>query len=111
MPRPSGAGETVSFLPGNPDLSHRVCIYFTLAICGDGLEKPDAVFHRIEHSLRQTILDNGGSLSHHHGVGKIRREFLPQVQTDNSLQVLRQAKKAMDPNNVFAIGNGPFGDS
>ena len=106
-------------VPGNPYLSYRVtqtyhtgvCIYFTLAICGKGLEKPDAVFHTIEHSLRQTILDHGGSLSHHHGVGKIRRDFLPQIQTDNSLQVLRQAKKAMDPNNVFAIGNGPFGDS
>ena len=106
-------------VPGKPFLSYRVtqtyhtgvCIYFTLAICGEGLEEADAVFHRIEHSLRQTILDHGGSLSHHHGVGKIRRDFLPQVQTDNSLQVLRQAKKAMDPNNVFAIGNGPFGDS
>lgn len=106
-------------VPGKPFLCYRVtqtyhtgvCIYFTLAICGKGLKKPDAVFHRIEHSLRQAILDHGGSLSHHHGIGKIRRDFLPQVQTDNSLQVLRQAKKAMDPNNVFAIGNGPFGDS
>ena len=104
---------------GKPYLSYRVtqtyhtgvCIYFTLAICGKGLEKPDAVFHTIEHSLRQTILDHGGSLSHHHGVGKIRRDFLPQIQTRNSLQVLRQAKEAMDPNNIFAIGNGPFGDS
>ena len=36
-----------------------------------GLEHPDEVYHEIEARLRQTILDHGGSLSHHHGVGKI----------------------------------------
>ncbi len=104
-------------VPGNPYLSYRVtqtyhtgvCIYFTMGIYGKGLDRPGRVFHAIEHRLRQVILDNGGSLSHHHGVGKVRREFLPQIQTDNSIQVMRQAKNAMDPKNIFGIRNGVFG--
>ena len=103
-------------LPGKPYLSYRVtqtyhtgvCIYFTLGIYSKGLEKPEEVFHNVERSLREAILKNGGSLSHHHGVGKIRQDFLPQVQTQNSINVLRQMKKAMDPNNVFGARNGVF---
>ncbi len=103
-------------IPGKPYLQYRVpqtyhtgvCIYFTMGFCAKGLERPDEVFHVIERRLRQVILDNGGSLSHHHGVGKIRQGFLPQVQTENTIHVLRQTKKAMDPNNIFGIRNGVF---
>ena len=105
-------------IPGKPYLAYRVtqtyhtgvCVYFTMGFCGKGLEKPDQVFHEIEQHLRQVILDNGGSLSHHHGVGKIRQGFLPQIQTENSINVLRQVKNAMDPNNIFGARNGVFND-
>ena len=101
---------------GKPYFSYRipqtyhtgVCIYFTMGLSGKGLEKPDEVFHEIEQRIRQSILDNGGSLSHHHGVGKIRQAFLPQIQTENAIRVLRETKKAMDPGNVFGIRNGIF---
>ena len=103
---------------GKPYLSFRVtqtyhtgvCIYFTMGFSGKGLEKPIEIYHEIEHGLRQEILDNGGSLSHHHGVGKIRQQFLPQIQTENSIEVLRKTKEAIDPQNVFGIGNGTFAD-
>ena len=103
---------------GKPYLAYRVtqtyptgvCIYFTMGISGKGLDRPEEVYHEIEHRLRQVILDQGGSLSHHHGIGKVRQHFLAQVQSDNSIQVLRQVKKAMDPNNTFGIGNGVFAD-
>ena len=105
-------------IEGTPYLSYRVtqtyqtgvCVYFTMGFSGRGLENPTAVYHEIEHNLRQAILDNGGSLSHHHGIGKIRQKFLPQVQTENSIAVMRKTKEAMDPGNVFAIRNGLFAD-
>ena len=105
-------------VPGRPYLSYRVtqtyhtgvCIYFTMGFCGKNLERPDEVFHKIEHRLRQVILDNGGSLSHHHGVGKVRQSFLPQIQSEASIRVLREAKRAMDPNNIFGVRNGVFLD-
>ena len=104
---------------GTPYLAFRVtqtyhtgvCIYFTMAFSCVGLDDPEHTYHDIESALRQVILDHGGSLSHHHGVGKVRKEFLPQVHSANSMHVLRQAKHAMDPNNIFSAGNGVFGDS
>jgi alkyldihydroxyacetonephosphate synthase len=104
-------------VPGKPYLSYRVtqtyhtgvCIYFTMGFSGQKLDRADEIYHAVEHALRQVILDKGGSLSHHHGVGKIRQGFLSQIQTPNSLSVLRKLKLAMDPENIFAVGNGPNG--
>ena len=31
------------------------------------------VFSEIEHNARDEILKQGGSLSHHHGIGKLRK--------------------------------------
>ena len=101
---------------GKPYLAYRVtqtyptgvCIYFTMGFSGKGLDHPEAVYHQIEHRLRQVILDNGGSLSHHHGVGKIRHRFLTQVQSANTANVMHQLKDSIDPNNVFAAGNGVY---
>ena len=102
---------------GRPYLSYRVtqtyhagvCVYFTMAFSGRGLDDPGGVFHDIEQVLRQVILDHGGSLSHHHGVGKIRQRFLPQVHSGAGLELIRAAKRAVDPGNTFGIGNGACG--
>jgi alkyldihydroxyacetonephosphate synthase len=52
------------------------------------------------------VLDHGGSLSHHHGVGKIRQSFLPLVHSAAGLEAIRAVKRAVDPLNVFGVGNG-----
>lgn len=102
---------------GTPYLSYRVtqtyhagvCVYFTMAFSGHGLANATVAFEEIEHVLRQVVLDHGGSLSHHHGVGKIRQSFLPQVHSAAGLALVRAAKRAVDPDNVFGIANGACG--
>jgi alkyldihydroxyacetonephosphate synthase len=102
---------------GNPYLSYRVtqtyhagvCVYFTMAFYCRGLDDPGAVFHDVEQALRQVVLDHGGSVSHHHGVGKIRQRFLPQVHSAAGLEAIRAAKRGLDPRNIFGIGNGACG--
>ncbi|HEY7792219.1 MAG TPA: FAD-binding oxidoreductase [Vicinamibacterales bacterium] len=104
-------------ITGKPYLSYRVtqtyhagvCVYFTMALDCRGLSDPGAAFHHVEQALRQVVLDHGGSLSHHHGVGKIRQHFLPQVHSDAALETIRAAKRGIDPHNIFGIGNGAFG--
>jgi alkyldihydroxyacetonephosphate synthase len=105
-------------VPGKPYLAFRipqtyhtgVCIYFTMGFYTKGLGDPSGIYHQMEQRLRQVILDNGGSLSHHHGVGKIRKGFLPQIQSENSMNVIRKAKEALDPGNIFGTRNGVFGE-
>ena len=100
-------------VPGKPFLSYRitqlyqsgVCVYFTMGLYLKGFDDPAGVLAEIEHELRRTVIAEGGSLSHHHGVGKIRRDFLPQEMPEFAVDSIRALKRIYDPKNVFAIGN------
>ncbi|MEL6491713.1 MAG: FAD-binding oxidoreductase [Cyanobacteria bacterium J06634_6] len=104
-------------LPGCPYLSYRitqvyptgVCIYFTMGLYMKGVEDIPTVFGKIYTALRQVIVDCGGSVSHHHGVGKMRQRFVKQLTAPANLEMLKTLKKTSDPSNVFGIGNTVFG--
>jgi alkyldihydroxyacetonephosphate synthase len=85
-----------------------VAVYFYLAYQNDGSERPYQVFGELENAARDEILREGGALSHHHGVGKLRRHFLPRVFSEAALAWARETKRALDPHNVFGGGNGAF---
>jgi alkyldihydroxyacetonephosphate synthase len=97
-------------LPGNPFVTARltqvyptgVCIYFYYAFCYQGVSDPSAVYHEIEAAARDAVLEAGGSLSHHHGVGTLRAGFLPRVFSDAALGWRADAKTAIDPQGLFA---------
>lgn len=102
---------------GRPYLSWRVsqsypsgvCIYFTMGFSGRGLQHPIETYQTIEHRLREVILEHGGSLSHHHGVGKVRRDFVTRVHTPAAIAAIRGLKATVDPHDVFAARNHAFG--
>lgn len=104
-------------LPGKPFASCRVtqlyptgvCIYFYFAFYFKGIDNPSEVFSEIEHAARDEVLKSGGSLSHHHGIGKIRRDFLPRVLSPGMLDWEKAIKAAVDPANIFGSGNQDFG--
>ena len=104
-------------LPGNPFLSARVtqvyatgvCIYFYFGFYYKGIPNPHQVYLELENAARHEILKSGGSLSHHHGVGKLRRHFLPRIMSETALQWKRDLKKTLDPMNVFGAGNQGLG--
>jgi len=103
-------------LPGKPFISCRVtqvyptgaAIYFYFAYYFKGVDNPSEVFNEMEHAARDEVLKSGGSLSHHHGIGKIRRDFLPQIMSPGMMDWQRQIKTAVDPANVFGAGNQAF---
>ncbi|WP_426752514.1 FAD-binding oxidoreductase [Myxococcus sp. Y35] len=82
-----------------------VVIYFYLGFYARGVPDPVAAYAALEHAAREEILAAGGSLSHHHGVGKIRRGFLPEVYSEGALALNRKVKAAIDPDNVFGASN------
>jgi alkyldihydroxyacetonephosphate synthase len=105
-------------LPGKPFISCRVtqvyhtgaCIYFYFATYMKGVDDPAHVYAEIERAARDEVLRSGGSLSHHHGIGKLRRRFLPRVLSAGALEWSRQLKASVDPSNVFGAGNQAFGN-
>lgn len=81
------------------------CIYFYMAFKYRGLKDPIGTYEAIEEIAREEILACGGSLSHHHGVGKMRAKFYPEAVGEAGVSLYRATKKHLDPNNVFAAGN------
>jgi len=51
------------------------------------------------------MMKSGGSISHHHGVGKIRKRFVDNTLAPVSFDILKGIKNEFDPNNVFAANN------
>nr|WP_300151465.1 FAD-binding oxidoreductase [Propionicimonas sp.] len=102
--------------PGRPFTSPRitqlyhsgVCIYFTHGLYHHGMEGGDEKFAEMERNIRAAIMDAGGSISHHHGVGKLRRSFVDRVATPETVAAVKSLKQAVDPKNVFAVGNNIF---
>ncbi len=78
-------------------------LYFTfLSPMEKGNEKNDfAAFHK---GLVDTILENGGSLSHHHGVGRVLAPWMEAHLGKTSMAVLAAVKKHFDPNNIMNPG-------
>jgi alkyldihydroxyacetonephosphate synthase len=100
-------------LPGRPYVSARVtqlydtgvCVYFYFAFYHRGVENASEVYAELERAAREEILRSGGSLSHHHGVGKLRQRFLPAVLSPSALAWREGLKRSIDPDNLFGCGN------
>lgn len=78
-------------------------LYFTfLSPMEKGNEKNDfTTFHR---GLVETILEHGGSISHHHGVGRVLGPWMEGHLGRSSMELLRAVKKHLDPDNIMNPG-------
>lgn len=50
-------------------------------------------------------MKNGGCISHHHGVGKLRKRFLKNSVGDLGVKMIKSVKDSVDPKNIFGNGN------
>ena len=78
-------------------------LYFTfLSPMKKGNEKDDFIqFHK---GLVETIMKNGGSLSHHHGVGRVLAPWMEKQLGKTSMQAMQAIKNHFDPNNIMNPG-------
>lgn len=81
------------------------CIYFYFGFNYRDLADPVTVYETIEERARDEIIASGGSISHHHGVGKLRKKWYRQTVSDLGVQLFNATKTDLDPKNVFACGN------
>jgi alkyldihydroxyacetonephosphate synthase len=97
-------------LPGRPFVSCRVtqiyetgcCIYFYMAFYAKGVADAVGAYHEIESVARKEVIASGGSISHHHGVGKLRLPFVRDIMSPAMQSWREQMKFALDPQGVFA---------
>ncbi|MCG6188084.1 FAD-binding oxidoreductase [Maribellus maritimus] len=61
-------------------------------------------YNDFQKGIIKTIVKSGGTLSHHHGVGKMTGFLMEKHLGKNQMNVLRALKKHFDPNNIMNPG-------
>ena len=69
---------------------------------------PDAEFiaqcERVTKLLAETLARHEGSISAEHGIGLLKKPYLPYSRTPQELAVLKALKRALDPENLLNPG-------
>jgi len=60
-------------------------------------------YQKIWNTTMEAVLESGGSIAHHHGIGLNRSNWMDN-EWGKSLNLLRNIKKILDPNNIFNPG-------
>lgn len=61
-------------------------------------------FRKFQRGIIDSIQQHGGSLSHHHGVGRMIGPWMEQHLGKEQMDVLKALKKHFDPNNIMNPG-------
>ena len=77
------------------------CLYITFA----GFPKdPLCYYQDTWTAAMEATLRNNGSISHHHGIGYWRRQYMQQELGAHGVELLKRIKFALDPNGIMNRG-------
>lgn len=82
-----------------------IYVYLTLYHKGMDRELVISQYEAVEDAARDEVLLAGGCISHHHGVGKLRKKFMERTVSSNAIEWQQALKEKIDPTNIFAINN------
>lgn len=75
-------------------------LYFIFIMKDNGLSD----YLKFQEGIIESIYKNGGSLSHHHGVGRMMAPWMEKHLGREQLNILRSIKKHFDPHNIMNPG-------
>lgn len=78
-------------------------IYFTFAARPDRAEDIEGVYLGVWTAAMEATLAAGGTIAHHHGIGRVRREWLPR-ELGSAYGLLGMLRGALDPNGIMNPG-------
>ncbi|MDO4929264.1 MAG: FAD-binding oxidoreductase [Corynebacterium sp.] len=78
-------------------------LYFTV-IAAQRHDDPAAQWWPAKKAATQAMVDNGGTITHHHAVGTDHREHIVAEQGDLSIAILRGIKQQVDPAGILNPG-------
>ncbi len=76
-------------------------IYFTYLLYAN--ISREEILDSIRNSIVETIISNGGAISHHHGIGRTFKRFLKDYEGLN-YEIIKSVKMTLDPDNLMNPG-------
>jgi FAD/FMN-containing dehydrogenase len=72
-----------------------------VSVCMSGHEIPELDIERVVYGV---VAERHGSISAEHGIGTLKKEFLPLSRSPAEIALMRQIKTALDPNGILNPG-------
>ena len=82
-----------------------VCVYLYYGIGPTKDKDQMETYEEVTKILRTAIKHAGGSLSHHHGIGKKSSKGYAEAVSRVGVETFKAIKERLDPNNIFDVGN------
>lgn len=79
-------------------------LYFTFAVQLEDEAAMEAAYFEAWRRIMQATADGGGSVAHHHGVGRVRRDWMTRELGAGGAALLRTLKGALDPQGIVNPG-------
>jgi len=79
------------------------CIYFTILGEAPSEDESEGFYKKMWDDVMQAVINAGGTISHHHGIGFFKGEWLKK-ELGSGFDLLRKIKSAIDPNNIMNPG-------
>lgn len=79
-------------------------LYFTFAARPERREDMESTYRACWKAAMEAVVSEGGSIAHHHGIGRVRRPYLAAELGPTGLAVLRAVKRALDPDELMNPG-------
>jgi alkyldihydroxyacetonephosphate synthase len=80
-----------------------VNIYFTFIGSATDPAEQERIYRQAWAAAMEASLATGATIAHHHGIGRVRREYLGR-ELGEGLAVLKAVKAALDPNGIMNPG-------
>jgi alkyldihydroxyacetonephosphate synthase len=79
-------------------------LYFTFLVRGADDREVEQRYRSTWEGAMRACLDSGGTITHHHGVGRLKARFMADELGEEGLAVLRAVKRALDPSGILNPG-------
>lgn len=79
-------------------------LYFTFAARPEDPTLMSEIYRSCWRRVMAATLEMGGGIAHHHGIGRVRRDWLPEELGPGGMALLRTVKRALDPEGLWNPG-------
>lgn len=100
--------EVPGILAGTAHSSHvyrtGINLYFTFAARPEDAKDMAATYDECWRRVMETTAKHGGGIAHHHGIGRVRKNYLEHDLGESGIAALRAIKHAFDPTGFMNPG-------
>ena len=80
------------------------CLYYTFVLRDADDQAVEKRYESVWDQIATSCVEAGGTLTHHHGIGRLKTRYLDQELGTEGARLLRRIKKLLDPQGIFNPG-------